>query len=232
MITGQALDDFFGGVSVVLRGVADLATHPPPTGSFPETAGFSRALVFGFPLCRGVLDTLADGPDLVYLHHYRQVNYHLDRVGLLLAALLERGGFRALPVPASQTPGRREARVPLSHRHLAVAAGLGWRGRNNLVVTPLYGSRVRLASVLTDCPMPAGAPLVEGCADCVACRARCPAGAIGDSAADFDRPACFEHVRATCRSRAIGHDICGLCLCGPPGARFTGRRGSPDGPAA
>ena len=38
----------------------------------------------------------------------------------------------------------------ISHKHIAVAAGLGWIGRNNLLVHPRHGGRLRLNTVLTD----------------------------------------------------------------------------------
>ena len=44
---------------------------------------FTSAVIYAFPLSNAVLDLLSGGPDLLYLHHYRQVNYLLDLVGTL-----------------------------------------------------------------------------------------------------------------------------------------------------
>lgn len=216
------LAGFFRAQAIPLWGVADCRDQPAPAAALPPPAltGLTRAVVFAFPLSRAVLGTLDSGPNLLYLHHYRQVNYHLDRVGLLLGALLEQQRFAALPVPASQVIDWQTPRGHLCHRRLARAAGLGWLGRNNLLVTPGFGSRVRLAAVLTDCPLAPARPREDGCGSCTACRGRCPAGAIGADPAGFDRVVCAAFIRKTCRGRGIGQDICGLCLCGRPPGRF------------
>ena len=64
----------------------------------------------------------------------------------------------------------------------AVAAGLGVIGRNNLLVTPEYGPRIRLRAIVVSCSLPPTGPLpLEGpeafdpCRDCGApCLTHCP----------------------------------------------------------
>ena len=48
--------------------------------------------------------------------------------------------------------------TPLPHKTVATRTGLGWIGKNCLLVTKEYGSAVRLSSLLTDAPLPAGTP--------------------------------------------------------------------------
>ena len=50
--------------------------------------------------------------------------------------------------------------VMFSHRHAAVAAGLGEMGLNSLFLDPKLGPRIRLASIITEAPMEAN-PLIE-----------------------------------------------------------------------
>ena len=100
----------------------------------------------------------------------------------------------------------------LSHKHVAVEAGLGWIGRNNLLVTPQYGARVRLGTVLTDMPLPAGAPLEEDCGECRACIEACPAGAIAEVQEDFDHVGCYEKIREMIKEVNIGQNVCGVCV--------------------
>jgi len=57
-------------------------------------------------------------------------------------------------------------------------AGLGWQGNSLLIVTPEYGPRVRLATVLTDMPLVPDQPLRNRCGGCVKCAQACPARAI------------------------------------------------------
>ncbi len=65
---------------------------------------------------------------------------------------------------------------------LAVDAGLGQLGRNGLLITPEYGSCIRLCKVFTDLPLEPDQPvdfgLVETCRDCRRCADACEADAI------------------------------------------------------
>ncbi len=209
----NTLKEFFEGQMIPLWGVAGLTGESSTL--LPENlqGRFASAIVYAFPLSKSVLDLLSGGPDLLYLHHYRQVNYILDRVGTLASELLRRNGFSGLPVPASQVVDWKEQKGLLSLRQLAAAAGLGWIGRNNLLVTPDFGSRIRLSSVLTDAPLDAGKPISFGCGECTRCLSLCPANAIKKEPGDFDLNACRQFIKETCKERNIGQNICGLCLC-------------------
>ena len=115
-----------------------------------SSAPYPYAISFGLLVPSGVLETLTDGPTLFYLHHYRQVNYRLDMIAYELAKEIERRGGRALPFAASQMVDWQNQKGHISHKHVGVAAGIGWIGRNNLLVHPHFGARVRYNTVLTD----------------------------------------------------------------------------------
>ena len=69
--------------------------------------------------------------------------------------------------------------TPLPHKTVAARAGLGWIGKNCLLVTERYGSAVQLSSFLTNAPMPAEKPVNESkCGKCTACVQKCPAKAL------------------------------------------------------
>lgn len=179
---------------------------------------FPRAVSIGVALSRAVLEQLEDGPTLLYKHHYRVVNHLLDRIALLSSTWLQKRGFQGLPIPASVVVDWKAQMGHLNHRSVAVAAGLGWMGRSNLLVTPSLGSAVRLVTVLTDAPLVTAAAVASECGSCVACRSICPAGAIGESSRSFRRWDCFEHLKEFSRQRNLGVYICGLCqkVCQPP----------------
>ena len=198
-----------------LWGVADVGLvqqqlTPESDAAVPE--GLNCAVVFAVRLLDEVLEGLEDRPTPLYFHHYRQVNFLLDRTGLEVATIIQEHGFRSLAVPATQSLSRNPMRGLLSHKILAWAAGLGWIGRNNLLVTPQFGARVRLASVLTDAPLESGRPAEGGCGECRACVEACPAGAIGSSAKDFDLPACEEMLGKFAGIPFVGQHICGVCV--------------------
>ena len=70
--------------------------------------------------------------------------------------------------------------APLLEKQLAVDAGLGWIGRQSLLVTPQYGTYVLLGElVLTDeCDRYDSALEGCGCGECRRCIEACPAGAL------------------------------------------------------
>jgi epoxyqueuosine reductase len=163
-------------------------------------------------LSPAVLGTLEDHPNQLYEHHYRQVNFALDRLAYDLATLVQELGAQALPVAASQLVDWQNQRGHLSHKRVAVAAGLGWLGRNNLLVTPKHGAQVRLVTVLTDLELEPDRPLKKDCGSCRACVGACPASAIGETAAEFKHLDCFAQLKDFQNKRYVSQYICGLCV--------------------
>lgn len=78
---------------------------------------------------------------------------------MAVASVIEAEGYRALPIPANLILTEERLLGNLLHKAVARAAGLGWIGRNCLLITPQYGPRVRFATVLTDMPLPTGEPM-------------------------------------------------------------------------
>ncbi|MBL4933124.1 epoxyqueuosine reductase [Clostridium paridis] len=70
--------------------------------------------------------------------------------------------------------------TPLPHKKVAVLAGVGWIGKNNLLVTNEYGSALCMCSVLTDAPLPIekSEMVMPKCGDCTICKDICPAKVI------------------------------------------------------
>lgn len=70
--------------------------------------------------------------------------------------------------------------APVAEKSLAVRAGLGWIGRNSLVVTPEYGSMLLLGElIISETVDEYDHPLeVVGCGECRRCVEACPNGAI------------------------------------------------------
>ncbi len=173
---------------------------------------FSLAIVVGVRVSPTVLGALVDGPNLLYYHHYRQLNFQLDRGAARMAQEIERMGYAALPIPASQIVDWTTMRGHVAHKEVAYLAGLGWRGRNNLLITEQWGAQVRLASVLTNLPLEPARPLSAGCGSCRRCLSACPAGAIREEPGDFDHQACYQQLKEFSKVRRIGQYVCGLCV--------------------
>ncbi len=170
------------------------------------------AVSIALPLLPAVLTTLDRAPNALYEHHYRQTNFALDRLALDLCRWLDSQNAQALAIPASQIVDWEGQRGHLSHKRVAIAAGLGWLGRNNLVVTTHHGAQVRLVTVLTDLEMDTDQPLDQDCGSCRQCISACPCRAIGDTPAEFRHHACFAQLREFQRRRLTNQYICGLCV--------------------
>lgn len=173
---------------------------------------FGRAISLGKRLLDSILDDIRDQPTTLYLHHYRKLNYFLDREAMSLSYYIQELGFKALPIPASQILDWEKHIAHVSHKHIGRLAGLGWIGRNNLLVNPDLGARFRLVSILTDIPLDADKPLDGSCEMCKKCLSTCPAGAIKDRQEEFDHVGCYDKLEDFRRTGIVGQHICGVCI--------------------
>jgi epoxyqueuosine reductase len=100
-------------------------------------------------------------------------DYHdlLRARGNDLAAWLEdRTGCRTRAVVDS---------APLAERDYGLLAGLGWIGKNTMLIDPRAGSYFFLTAILTDLDLPHDAPLeTDHCGTCTACLDACPTDAF------------------------------------------------------
>ncbi|MBE3595677.1 MAG: tRNA epoxyqueuosine(34) reductase QueG [Hydrogenibacillus sp.] len=66
----------------------------------------------------------------------------------------------------------------LSDRAVAERAGIGWIGKNGMLITPTYGSFVYLGELILDLPLPPDEPMEERCGTCTKCLTACPTDAF------------------------------------------------------
>lgn len=169
-------------------------------------------IVLGVSLSSAVMDGIEDSPTLLYKWHYRQANNLLDKIAFQISGQIMEMNYRALPIPASQLIDWDRQLGAVSHRTVGEYAGLGWRGRNNLLVNPEYGARIRLVTVLTDLPLVVDKPIENGCGDCRACLEVCPAEALGETAKEYNLEKCYQKLTEFSKIRGVGVHICGICV--------------------
>ncbi len=106
--------------------------------------------------------------------------FRLDDMALDMANFLEDRGYVSLPIPANQYYNIENGVGEISHRHVAMAAGIGRLGRGGFLVTPQYGGAVQLITVLTTAKLKPDAILEENpCDGCPQpCVSICPVKAI------------------------------------------------------
>lgn len=147
--------------------------------------------------------------------HYRD----LDAILHAVADRLRREGHRA---EVLRDDGR------LVDRAAAVRAGVGWWGKNSMVLMPGAGPWMLLGSVVTDALLELSAPMQRDCGSCVACLPACPTGALVAPGV-LDARRCLAYwlqapgvipveLRSAMGDRIYGCDDC-IEAC-PPGVRL------------
>ena len=68
--------------------------------------------------------------------------------------------------------------APVMEKPLAQAAGLGWQGKNTMLVSRDFGSWLFLGSIFTTAELPADTPEPDRCGSCTRCLEVCPTGAF------------------------------------------------------
>jgi Fe-S-cluster-containing hydrogenase component 2 len=122
---------------------------------------------------------------------------HVNEVARKVVSALERQGVRALN-PAMGFPMEMD-RFPskiwvVSHKPVAVAAGLGQMGIHRNVIHPRFGNFILLGTVLIGAEATVyDQPIsYNPCLECKLCVAACPVGAISPNG-DFNFSACYTH---------------------------------------
>ncbi len=196
-----------------LFGVADISEVRDEFKISPDIAQkLDSAICLGVMLSGAVLSEIDIVPTKLYFHHYKIVNSFLDHIALRLCNIIQKKGFLALAVPATQIIDWEKNVGHLSHRKLGVLAGLGWIGRNNLLVNEELGSQFRIVSVLTNIPLKTDELSKKDCGECKVCVKICPSGAIRDNPADFDPVKCFEKLKSFQKQRQAEQFVCGICV--------------------
>ena len=143
----------------------------------------------------------------VYAREYHRLNRLLNAVSKEIA-----NNFDGVAV-APTTEGIAVENVKdyygmtVSHRVVAENAGLGWRGKNELVINERFSCALRFASVITSVPLPHAEKVEFSCGECQACIESC------SFLRNKNR---LENYRESCRKYiaklGLEGEVCGKCI--------------------
>jgi len=98
----------------------------------------------------------------------------------------------------------------ISHRVVAENAGIGWRGKNQLLIHKKFSCALRLASIIVPIPMLQRKKIESQCGDCMACEDVCGYIRHRERLQDY-RENCRRYILYL-KSRGLEKDICGKCI--------------------
>ena len=201
-----------------LRSLQSLKTNPP---NLLENFNYAISLAVTIP--ESVFDLITNkNPGELYAHYYKTANALIDHITLRLSEKIVSNGYSALAIPASLSIGPDKLFSNASHKAFARSAGLGWIGKNLLLITPKFGPRVRLGTVLTNIPLKSSnSPIELTCGNCTKCIDACPIQALKPTSFEIypakredvlDTMKCHTRLEKLGRKDFIGVSICGVCI--------------------
>ena len=151
----------------------------------------------------------------------------LESVAAEIGQILQKHQVKYWIPPAAQE-NETELRALFSFKTAAARAGIGWFGKNDVIITERYGPRVRLSAVLIDEVFAYGRPVTAGrCPDdCTKCIDICPCKALKnrqwtigtDRSEIIDYQKC-NRMRSAFIPKLGRKNACGLCLAVCPFGR-------------
>jgi len=199
----------------------------------PEEArlSFGRGILIALPFTREAMLENRDGMPRRYLAEHEPMTQRLQYLKKLAVDFLKARGYKACGDTPASIVDDGTLRSPLPQKTVATLAGVGWIGKNAMLVTEEAGSALRVTVVLTNAPLACGTPVTKsrcapGCTACAdICPGKAPLGGLWEAGVDresfFDAHACQAAARARAKELLnYKHAMCGLCVSNCP---FTKR---------
>lgn len=222
-----------------LVGIADISAEEAKMALPAELMNFSRAISIAIH-CRSHDSLRSKSPNedlselmIRYIESNQDVVASLNLILKKLCKQLKSYGSRCFALPPIHTADDRRFVTVLypmfPHRTAATLSGLGWIGKNGMLINGEYGPNLVWATVLTNADIVPGEPQEQSlCFGCRLCQEVCPAGAIlginwsrsRGNAAVLDVTACAGQMEKN--AERYGRPVCGVCFMAcPMGSRHT-----------
>lgn len=157
-----------------LVGFADLSPLKGMLAGDISAFEFPYAVTFAVEIPKEAAMASLDRPSEEMRSAYKMCNKKLKEAGERISQLLVAEGYKARFIDPAQRVNPERLLGPISQKAIASLSGMGWIGRNGLLITEDYGPRQRMGAVLTDMPVTRKAQLIDNkCGDCTLCIDRC-----------------------------------------------------------
>ena len=103
---------------------------------------------------------------------------------------------------------------PVMEKALAEQAGIGWIGRNSLVINKDFGPWLFLGVLLVDAEYGSDEPVKNGCGNCRVCIDSCPANALTDKGLQPDKCLAYLLVEHKSEIPETAHEVIGSNIFG------------------
>jgi len=183
---------------------------------------YDTGISVAVPLPKNIIRDLQDSPTKEYYNMYVTLNHRLNEIVMSGEQFLKDRGFEAYAQTTDRVEINSDRCTALPHKTVATRAGLGWVGKNGLLVTETFGSAVRISSLLTNAPLECGRPVDSSlCGRCSRCVDQCPAQALHGSLWEAGMPResivdvekCYNKQREIMyQATGIEKDLCGRCF--------------------
>jgi epoxyqueuosine reductase QueG len=169
-----------------------------------------------------IIKKIIHGPTREYLAEYNRVNDLLADLAKGAVNILRDAGYEAIakaPTNVEIDPATHS--TPLPHKTVATRAGLGWIGKNALLTTEMYGSAIRLSTVLTSAKLKPAIPVNRShCGECAICKDACPGHAPSGINWNiqlyrdvfFNAYECRRAARELAGKAGMDETVCGICI--------------------
>jgi epoxyqueuosine reductase QueG len=178
-----------------------------------ESRGFGKAILIGTLLSKEYIINLCKATQTCS-NEFDEKEHRTDKLAEWTAVYLREHGYNAF-AQSEENIGQngyfdtKTKTSILPHKTIAVLAGLGWIGKNNLLITQDYGCAFCMCSVLTDAPIDVKTPplISSKCGECETCKKVCPTNAILGNvwSKNSNRNTLIDVFRCECCLKCLSH---------------------------
>jgi epoxyqueuosine reductase len=200
-----------------IRSLQDLQVGDPTTLDYPS------AVSFAVEIPPAAANASMKAPSEEMREAYKQCNKKLKQIGAQVVESLSSAGFQARFVDPAERIVPEKLLGPISHKAVAHQSGIGWIGKNGLLITDEHGPRFRMGTVLTNMAIVEKPVLLDcQCGECTLCIDECPTNSLKATTGFKDHPQdreqvidwgkCGKYEKALIGDGSRPEKACGRCI--------------------